>query len=194
MATVPTLPITGDPQADELNVRDPLALLTGMLLDQQIPMEKAFHSPFDLQERLGHPLDAQRIAEMDEEKLLELFRQRPALHRFPGSMGKRVQAMCAHLVEHHDGRAESVWLDAADGADLFRRLRAIPGYGEEKARIFIALLAKRMGVRPAGWEEAAGPFADATPRSVADIDSREAFATVRKWKQEQKAKGRTKAE
>ena len=189
-----TLAVTGDDAADHLVNTDPLALLTGMLLDQQIPMEKAFHSPYDLQERLGHPLDAQRIAEMDEERLLELFRQRPALHRFPGSMGKRVQAMCAHLVEHHDGRAESVWADAADGADLLRRLRAIPGYGDEKARIFVALLAKRMGVRPAGWEEAAGPFADATPRSVADIDSREAFATVRKWKQEQKAKGRTKAE
>jgi len=189
-----TLAVTGDDAADHLVNTDPLALLTGMLLDQQIPMEKAFHSPYDLQERLGHPLDAQRIAEMDEERLLELFRQRPALHRFPGSMGKRVQAMCAHLVEHHDGRAESVWADAADGADLLRRLRAIPGYGDEKARIFVALLAKRMGIRPAGWEEAAGPFADATPRSVADIDSREAFATVRKWKQEQKAKGRTKAE
>jgi len=189
-----TLAVTGDDAADHLVNTDPLALLTGMLLDQQIPMEKAFHSPYDLQERLGHPLDAQRIAEMDEERLLELFRQRPALHRFPGSMGKRVQAMCAHLVEHHDGRAESVWADAADGADLLRRLRAIPGYGDEKARIFVALLAKRMGIRPAGWEEAAGPFADATPRSVADIDSREAFATVRKWKQEQKAKGRTKAD
>ena len=189
-----TLAVTGDDAADHLVNTDPLALLTGMLLDQQIPMEKAFHSPYDLQERLGHPLDAQRIAEMDEERLLELFRRRPALHRFPGSMGKRVQAMCAHLVEHHDGRAESVWADAADGADLLRRLRAIPGYGDEKARIFVALLAKRMGIRPAGWEEAAGPFADATPRSVADIDSREAFATVRKWKQEQKAKGRTKAE
>lgn len=194
MATVPTLPITGDPAADELNVRDPLALLTGMLLDQQIPMEKAFHSPYDLQERMGQPLDARRIAEMDEEEFLVLFKQFPALHRFPGSMGKRVQAMCAHLVEHHDGKAESVWLDAADGADLLRRLRAIPGYGEEKSRIFIALLAKRFGIRPSGWEQAAGPFADATPRSVADIDSREAFATVRAWKQEQKAKGRSKSE
>src|SRR5688572_25223457 len=125
MATVPTLPITGDPEADGLNERDPLALLMGMLLDQQIPMEKAFHSPLELQQRLGQPLDARRIAEMDPEAFLSLFRERPALHRFPGSMGKRVQAMCAHLVEHHGGRADSVWLDAADGADLLRRLRAI---------------------------------------------------------------------
>ena len=194
MATAPTLPIAGDSEADGLNERDPLALLMGMLLDQQIPMEKAFHSPFDLQQRLGRPLDARHLAEMDEEALLEHFKQRPALHRFPGSMGKRVQAMCAHLVEHHDGRADAVWRDATDGADLYRRLRALPGFGEEKARIFVALLAKRMGVRPTGWEEAAGPFADETPRSVADIDSREAFATVRKWKQEQKAKGLSKSE
>lgn len=184
----PTFPITGIEEADELLVADPLALLIGMLLDQQIPMEKAFLGPHLLRERMGGELDAAAIAALGPDDLLATFRGPPALHRFPKSMGERTQAMCAHLVEHHGGRAEEVWEGAADGADLFRRLVALPGYGQEKSQIFVAILGKRMGIRIDGWEEAAGPFSDPTPRSVADIDSREAFDRVRAWKKEQKAK------
>lgn len=190
----PTFPVTGIEEADRLLVSDPLALLIGMLLDQQIPMEKAFVGPHVLAERMGGELDAAAIAALDPETLLAVFRGPPAIHRFPKSMGERTQALCAALVEHHGGRAEDVWEGAADGADLFRRLVALPGYGKEKSQIFIALLAKRMEVRPAGWEEAAGPFADATPRSVADIDSRESFDRVRAWKKEQKARKLGKAD
>lgn len=184
----PTFPVTGIEEADHLLVSDPLALLIGMLLDQQIPMEKAFHGPLILAERTGGALDAAALAALPPDELLAVFRGPPAIHRFPKSMGERTQALCAALVEHHGGRAEDVWEGAADGADLLRRLVALPGYGREKAQIFIALLAKRFGIRPEGWEEAAGPFADSTPRSVADIDSREAFDRVRAWKKQQKAK------
>jgi len=189
-----SFPVTGNDEADRLLVTDSLALLMGMLLDQQVPMERAFLAPFTLTGRLGRSLDAAEIAAMDPDEFLEIFSRVPALHRFPGSMGKRVQAMCQALVEHHDGRAEDVWEGAADGADLLKRLRALPGYGEEKARIFVAVLAKRFGVRPDGWQEAAGPFADETPRSVADIDSRASFDRVRAWKKQQKAKGLGKAD
>ncbi len=184
----PTFPVTGIDAADELLVTDPLALLIGMLLDQQIPMEKAFLGPHLLRERMGGELDAATIAALGPDELLAVFRGPPALHRFPKSMGERTQAMCAHLVEHHGGRAEDVWEGAADGADLLRRLVALPGYGKEKAQIFVAILAKRMAIRPDGWQEAAGPFSDPAPRSVADIDSRQAFDRVRAWKKEQKAK------
>jgi uncharacterized HhH-GPD family protein len=189
-----TFPVTGDADADTLLVTDPLALLIGMLLDQQIPMERAFHSPLELRDRLGAPLDAASIAAMDPDAFLAIFRQPPALHRFPASMGARVQALCQALVEHHGGKAVNVWEQAADGADLLQRLQALPGFGKEKSRIFVAVLAKRFGLRPAGWETAAGPFADSSPRSVADIDSRESFDRVRAWKKAQKAKGRGKAE
>jgi uncharacterized HhH-GPD family protein len=186
------LPITDEPEANRLLVEDPLALLIGMLLDQQVPMEWAFKSPWTLRERLGGRLDAAEIAGFDPDAFAALFKGPPALHRFPGSMAKRVQALCAHLVDEYGGDAGAVWRDVESGKELFRRVRALPGYGDEKAKIFVALLAKRLGVRPAGWEEAAGPFADGTPRSVADIDSRESFARVRAWKQEQKAKGKSK--
>lgn len=187
-----TLAVTGDPDTDRLLNTDPLALVLGMLLDQQVPMEWAFASPARLQERLGGHLDAGRIATMEPDDLLTAFKGPPALHRFPGSMAKRAQALCAHLVEHHGGDAADVWEGAADAADLFRRVRALPGFGDEKAKIFTALLAKRFGVRPAGWEEHAGPFADPEPRSVADIDGPESLARVRAWKQERKRAGKTK--
>ncbi|HVX19689.1 MAG TPA: HhH-GPD-type base excision DNA repair protein [Acidimicrobiales bacterium] len=190
----PTFPVTGDPDADQLLVDDPLALLIGMLLDQQIPMERAFHSPFELRDRLGGKLDAAAIAAMDPDELIDTFRQQPALHRFPGSMGGRVQALCQTIVERHSGKATQIWEGASDGADLLVRLEGLPGFGKEKSRIFVAVLAKRFGIRPKGWEQAAGPFADSTPRSVADIDSRASFDRVRAWKKEQKAKGRSKSD
>ena len=189
-----TLAITGNPEADELLNSDPLALLLGMLLDQQVPMEWAFLGPSLLRDRLGGRLDAAEIASMDPDEFLKIAKGPRAIHRFPGSMAKRVQAVCAHLVEHYGGDAEALWRDAATGDELVARLKALPGFGDEKAKIFTALLAKRVGVRPKGWEEAAGPFADGTPRSVADVDSPESFAKVRAWKQEQKRQGKSKQE
>jgi uncharacterized HhH-GPD family protein len=190
----PKIPITGNAEADLLLEREPLALLLGMLLDQQVPMEWAITGPYTLQQRMGGTLAAAAIASMDEEQFLTLCKGPPAIHRFPGSMGKRVQAVCRAIVEDYDGDAERIWSEAADGADLKNRLEALPGYGAEKTRIFIALLAKRLGVQPAGWEEAAGPFSDDTPRSVADIDSAETLARVREWKQMMKKKGKTKTD
>jgi len=189
-----TLAVTGDPDADHLVNTDPLALLLGMLLDQQIPMERAFIAPLWLQARLGCRLDAAAIAAADPDAFAAIFRQQPALHRFPKSMAARVQAACAHVVAEHGNDAAAIWTAAADGADLRARLRAVPGYGDEKARIFIAILAKRLDIRPAGWEQAAGAFADDNPRSVADIDGPDSFARVRAWKQAQKAAKRTKSE
>ena len=186
-----SLAITGDPDADRLLNTDPLALLIGMLLDQQVPMEWAFRGPATLVSRLGG-LDAGAVADMDPEVFLEACRAKPAIHRFPKSMAGRIQDLCRHLVDHHGGDAADVWRGASDGADLSRRLRALPGYGAEKTMIFVAILAKRMSVAPKGWEAAAGPFADDVPRSVADIDSPEALATVRAWKKAQKAAGKSK--
>ncbi len=186
-----TLAITGDEAADQLLNTDPLALLVGMLLDQQVPMEWAFKGPATLVNRLGH-LEAATIAEMDPEAFLEACSTKPAIHRFPRSMAGRIQDLCRHIVDHYDGDAAEVWMGATDGPDLAKRLRALPGYGAEKTKIFVAILAKRMGHRPDGWEVAAGPFADDVPRSVADIDGPEALATVRSWKKAQKAAGKTK--
>ncbi len=185
--------LTGDPEADRLLAEDPLALLIGMLLDQQVPMEWAFASPLRLRERLG-ALDAEHIAAMDPDDLETVFRQRPALHRYPGSMAKRVGALCRHLVERYGGHADRVWDRAATGQELLERVRALPGYGDEKARIFVAVLGKRLGVRPAGWQQAAAPFGDDTPRSVADIDSPDSLAQVREWKKAQKARGKGKSD
>ena len=182
-----TLPITGDPDADAFLAADPLALMIGMLLDQQVPMEWAFKGPYTLRERLGG-LDASAIAAMTPEAVEDVFKQKPALHRFPGSMGKRAHALCQALVDDYDGDASKVWTSASTGAELYARLTALPGFGADKSKIFMALLAKRFGVRPAGWEAAAAPFSDATPRSVADIDSPEALEQVRQWKRAQKTK------
>jgi uncharacterized HhH-GPD family protein len=184
---MPTLTLTGEDDADQLLSDNPFALLIGMLLDQQIPMEWAFMSPYRLRERLGGELAAAAIAAMETGELEAAFKDKPALHRFPGSMARRTQELCRHIVEHHDGDAASIWADVDDGAELRRRLRALPGYGEQKARIFIALLAKRFGVAPDGWEEAAGDYADDTPRSVADIDRPEALEAVREWKRSRKS-------
>ncbi|MDX1622343.1 MAG: HhH-GPD-type base excision DNA repair protein [Nitriliruptorales bacterium] len=190
----PALRVTGDDDADHLVSEDPLALLIGMLLDQQIPMEWAFMGPLRLQQRLGGELDAGRIAAMEEDELREIFAEKPALHRFHGSMAKRTHRLCQHLVDNYDGDAAAVWRTAEDPEELLDRLQALPGYGEEKSKIFLAILGKRFGVAPDGWEEHAGPFGDDEPRSVADIGSPEALEEVREWKRQQKAKGKSKAD
>jgi uncharacterized HhH-GPD family protein len=188
-----SLPITGDPAADELLVRDPLALVIGMLLDQQVPMEWAFRGPSTLRDRLGR-LDAAAIAAMPVDDLEAVFKEKPALHRYPGSMAKRTHALCEHVVAEYDGDAGKIWTGTDDPKVLFERIRALPGYGDEKARIFLAILGKRLRVAPAGWREYAGPFADEHPRSVADIDSPENLQRVRAWKQAQKAAKKSKAQ
>jgi len=195
MAASPSaLPVTGDADADALLATDPLALLIGMLLDQQVPMEWAFRGPLSLKARLGTNLDAGAIAAMPVDDLVAVFSAKPALHRFPGSMAKRTHALCTHIVEHYDGDAANIWAGAGSGDELLARLSDLPGFGKEKAKIFLALLAKRFGVKPAGWEQAAAPFSDSTPRSVADIASPETLARVREWKRAQKAQGKTKAD
>jgi uncharacterized HhH-GPD family protein len=181
------LPLTGDAAADTLLEDDALALLIGMLLDQQVPMEKAFRGPYDLKERMGWRLEAGEIASADAEELATLFKGPPALHRYPASMAGRTQEMCRALVERFDGDAAAVWTTAATGKELFANLKALPGFGEAKARIFTALLAKRMDVTPPGWEEVAGPYAQVGHFSVADIDGPDALAAVREHKKAMKA-------
>jgi uncharacterized HhH-GPD family protein len=174
--------------ANELLERDPLALLIGMLLDQQIPMEKAFTSPAVLRDRLGHDLDATEIAGYDPDDFEVLFRTPPALHRFPAAMAKRVQALAQVLVDEFDGRAENVWTDAADGAELVRRIGRLPGFGDQKAKIFAALLAKQFEVEKAGWREATGAYGEPdTFRSVADVVDDASLKKVRSYKQQMKA-------
>lgn len=184
---MPTINFTGDPAADELLSADPFALLLGMLLDQQQPMERAFAAPARLHERLGH-LDPALIARMDADEFEAVFREQPALHRFPGSMATRTRDLCAALVEHHDGRAQDVWEGAADGRDLRRRLESLPGFGRQKAQVFVAVLAKRLGHEPDGWEAAAGDYAAEGHRSVADVAVFDDVALVRATKQEIKAR------
>ncbi|QFG21012.1 HhH-GPD-type base excision DNA repair protein [Actinomadura sp. WMMB 499] len=177
------------PEADELLGRSPLAALIGMLLDQQVPMEWAFSGPYTIMERLGSDdLDAHEIAACDPERFAALLSEKPAVHRYPGSMAKRVQQLCQYLVEHYDGDAERLWKDAGGGKELFKRLNALPGYGKQKAQIFVALLGKQYGVRPEGWREAAGDYgAEGSRRSVADITGPDSLAEVRAFKQRQKA-------
>ena len=189
-----TLAVTGDRDADGLLNRDPLALMIGMLLDQQVAIEFAFLGPHRLAERLGGHLDAQVIASMPPEEFVELCRARPALHRFPAAMADRLQAMCRHLVDHYDGDAAAIWRRVRRADTLRDRLLAVPGFGPEKTRIFIALLAKRFGRRPTGWEDEAGVFSDAELRSVADLDSPEALVALRDRRRILKAEGRTKAD
>src|SRR5215475_6540448 len=192
--TTGTIPITGDPAADRLLVENPLALLIGMLLDQQVPMGWAFRGPFTLQERLGGALDAETIAALGPDKVEAIFRDKPAMHRYPGSMGRRTYELCAYVVEHYGGDAGAIWRDAPSGHEIYRRLRELPGYGEEKSKIFLAILGKRLGQAAPGWEEAAAPFSDDTPRSVADVGSPEALAQVREFKKARKAQQRGKAD
>ncbi len=181
------LHLTDDEAADRLLSDNPLALLIGMLLDQQVPMEWAFSSPLKLQERLGRDLTASAIAERTPEEIEELFRDKPALHRYPGSMAKRVHSLCTELVASWDGRADAVWEDVADGRELLRRLQSLPGFGKQKAQIFLALLAKQLDVQPQGWQEAAGDYGLDGHRSIADVTDPGALSMVRDFKRAKKA-------
>jgi uncharacterized HhH-GPD family protein len=174
--------------ANALLARDPLALLLGMLLDQQIPMEKAFTSPAVLAERMGvDTLDAAVIAGMDLDELTELFRRPPALHRFPAAMAQRSAALCQALVARGQGDAASLWADAASGQELVGRIGELPGFGTQKARIFAALLGKQFGVRPPGWREACGDYGLDGRRSIADVVDAESLRQVREQKKLAKA-------
>ena len=185
--------ITGDDHADKLLYDDPLALLLGMLFDQQVPMEWAFASPAKLKERLGH-LDAVKISEMDPDAFVSVCCEKPAIHRFPGSMGKRAYEVCKVVADEYDGDAAAIWTGVDDGKVVLDRLLALPGFGGEKAKIFLAILGKRMGVQPAGWEAAAAPFSDEVKRTVADADTPEHLLEVRAFKKMQKAAKKSKAD
>jgi uncharacterized HhH-GPD family protein len=181
-----------EPQADQYLTEDPFALLIGMLLDQQFPMERAFASPYLLSERLGHRPTAAELADYDPDELAAVFARPPVLHRYPRSMAARVQALSRHLKDEYGGDARRIWADAADGADLLRRLRAVPGFGEQKARIFVALLGKQCGVQPAGWREAAGAYGvDGSRLSIADVTDAQSLREVREHKRAVKAVART---
>ena len=193
MATgrTPSLRLAGDPEADDLLSRDPLALVIGMVLDQQVPLERAFTAPAVLAQRLGRELDAAAIAGMDPDRLAELFSRPPALHRYPTSMAARVQALCKVVAEEHDGDVTAVWTGAGDGRQVRARVQALPGFGEQKARIFVALLGKQLGVTPRGWEEASAPYGEpGSHRSVADIVDEASLARVRQFKQAAKQAAR----
>jgi uncharacterized HhH-GPD family protein len=182
----PQLYLSGDIGADRLLSEDPLALLIGMVLDQQIPLEWAFYGPFNLLERLG-PYGVKRIAQMPEDELVEAFCARPALHRFPAAMARRTQAMCRQIMADYGGDAAKLWKTAKTGSELLARVEALPGFGKQKAKIFVALLGKQLGVTPAGWDEVARPFAEAGSHlSIADIDSPESLTLVRQHKREMK--------
>ncbi|MDQ6774225.1 MAG: Fe-S cluster assembly protein HesB [Candidatus Dormibacteraeota bacterium] len=172
---------TGSAEADHLLETEPLALLIGLVLDQQVKMEKAFSGPYDLKQRLGS-LDARRIAELDPAELDRVFRERPALHRFPGNMARRVQLLCQVLVERYEGDAAAVWTGVKSGEELAARIAALPGFGEQKTRITVSILAKKFDVKPKGWEAHAANW-----HTVADVDSPETMAEARAVKREMKA-------
>ncbi|MEV4317464.1 HhH-GPD-type base excision DNA repair protein [Actinocrispum sp. NPDC049592] len=185
---MPQLHLTGDAEADRLLSKDPFALLTGMLLDQQIAMEVAFSGPKKIAERMGG-FDVRAIAGMDEESFVEVCVQKPAIHRYGGSMGRRVHALARFIVENYDGKTDRIWKQGKpDGKEVLKRLKALPGYGEQKAKIFLALLGKQLNIQPEGWREAAGSYGDeGSHRSIADVTSPEALAQVRAFKKEAKA-------
>ena len=181
MTTPATLPFTGDPEADRLLAEDPLALLIGFALDQQVTVQKAFSGPADLKRRLGH-LDAAKIAAMDPTELDAIFRERPALHRFPGAMAGKVQALAAAIANDYGNDAGRVWREATDGPDLERRLLGLPGIGDMKAKSLIAVLGQRFGVRPPGYEAVAPTWP-----TLGDVDSAEALAAYQAGKRAKKA-------
>ncbi|MEO6826161.1 MAG: HhH-GPD-type base excision DNA repair protein [Microbacteriaceae bacterium] len=183
-----TIYLTGEAAADALLTDDDLALLLGMLLDQQVTMESAFAGPAKIRDRIG-TLDVRAIAEYEPEAFVTVFKQPPAVHRFPGSMAARVQAVCVVLRDTWHGEASAVWSEGdPDGAEILRRLKTLPGFGEQKARIFLALLGKQRGLAAPGWREASAPYGEAgTTISVADIVDAESLARVRESKKAAKA-------
>lgn len=188
-----TLSLPVSDAANALLSRSPLALVIGMLLDQQVSIEKAFSSPADLVQRLGHEPDASELAGYDPQALAAIFAQRPALHRYPRAMAARVQELSRAVTERYDGDVSRVWTEATSGDDLLRRVAELPGFGTQKAQIFVALLGKQLGVRPEGWREAAGPYGDeAAYRSVADIVDADSLARVRAFKQQLKTAAKTR--
>jgi uncharacterized HhH-GPD family protein len=188
MTTIDALPFTGDPEADQFLVSEPFALLVGFELDQQVPLQKAFSGPLELKRRIGS-LDAATIASMDPDRLDEIFRERPAIHRFPGNMARRTRDLAEFIVERYGGDAGRVWAEARDGADLHARLLELPGIGPMKAGTIVAILGKQLGIAPAGWEAFAPKH-----MTLGDVDSPEALATYqngkRAWKAEQRAQGK----
>ena len=189
-----TLSLPIEPAATQLLNRSPVALLTAMLLDQQVSMEWAFQGPYTIARRMGRDdLDAHEIAGYDPERFAAVLSEKPAVHRYPGSMAKRVQALCQFLVERYDGDGGAVWRDVASGDELLKRLNELPGYGKQKAQIFVALLGKRFGVQPPGWREAAGSYGDDdSHRSVADVVDDDSLTKVRDFKKELKAAAKAK--
>jgi uncharacterized HhH-GPD family protein len=186
-----TLSLPVADEANELLSRSPFALLLAMMLDQQVPLEKAFSSPYELTRRLGHEPTAAELAGFDPEALAAIFAERPALHRFPKAMAGRAQELARQLVEHYDGDAERVWSDAATGQELVTRLSRLPGFGGYKAQITAALLGKQFGVTPDGWREAAGHYGEeGSHYSVADIVDGTSLAAVRAYKKDIKAAAR----
>jgi uncharacterized HhH-GPD family protein len=187
-----SLPV--DDEANELLTRSALALLIAMLLDQQVPLERAFSAPRDLWARLGHEPTAEELADYNPEELVVKFGERPALHRFPNAMAARTQDLARLIVATYGGDPAALWTTATSGAELLKRVAALPGFGEQKAKIFVALLGKQLGVRPPGWREAAGAFgADGSYLSVADIVDDESLGRVRSYKQALKAAAKAKA-
>lgn len=194
MGDMPKLCLTQDPAADRLLEDDPFALLMGMLLDQQIPMEVAFAGPRKVADRLGK-IDPAEIADCDPERFAALCAQTPAVHRFPGSMAKRIQDLAREIVDSYGGDAAGLWIQGdPDGAEVLRRLKALPGFGEQKARIFLALLGKQYGVNPSGWQKAAGDYGKAgTHMSIADVVDKGSLEQVRAYKKKMKAAAKAKA-
>ena len=188
---MPTLRLTGDPDADQILTENPFALLTGMLLDQQVPMERAFAGPLKIFDRIGG-LDPRVIADFDPERFAAVCAESPAVHRFPGSMAKRIQDLAREVVDRYHGEAAALWSEGdPDGVEVLRRLKALPGFGDQKAKIFLALLGKQYGVTPRGWRSAAGDYGKAgTHMSVADVVDKGSLEQVRAYKKKMKAKGR----
>ncbi len=193
-----TLWVTGSAEADRRVNSDPLALLIAMLLDQQVQIEWAFEGPHRLARRLAVddtvPLNARCISELDPDTFAAIVSAKPALHRYPRLMATRIQDLCDHLEAHYAGDVAAIWKDRSSAAEVHQRLQKMPGYGNEKARILVAVLAKRFGVRPQDWQQVASPFGDDLPRSVADMCDSIGRDTVRAWRREQKAKGKSKSD
>ncbi|TAN28778.1 MAG: Fe-S cluster assembly protein HesB [Actinomycetota bacterium] len=188
---MPKLAIAQNREADDLLSSSPLALLIGLVLDQQIPLEKAFTAPLLLSQRLGRELDASYIASLDPGELEKIFSEKPALHRFPAAMAKRVQEVCSTVSKSYGNDASQIWQNVKDGTELLNRIKKLPGFGEMKAKIFVALLGKQMGVNVPEWRKVSEPFGEpGSFRSIADITGTDSLARVREFKTEMKAKSK----